>query len=67
MGSKYNFEPFDKWCIENIDEKFLEKYWDYERNICDPSKIGKGSRKEIWIKCKTAHYSRSKPQIKFLL
>lgn len=51
MGSKYNFEPFDKWCIENIDENFLEKYWDYERNIYDPSKIGKGSRKETWIKC----------------
>lgn len=51
MGSKYNFEPFDVWCIENIDKNFLEKYWDYEKNFVNPHEIGKGSRKKIWIKC----------------
>jgi hypothetical protein len=45
---------FAQWGIDNIDENFLELYWDYEKNIgIDPWKIPFRARPttSIYIKC----------------
>lgn len=42
---------FAQWGIDNICEDFLEKYWDYDKNIVNPYKIDKCSKKKVWIKC----------------
>jgi hypothetical protein len=45
---------FAQWGIDNIDEHFLELYWDYEKNIgVDPWKIAFRARPTtvIYIKC----------------
>jgi len=52
---------FAQWGIDNISEDFLEKYWDYEKNIgINPWKISKGSHKpKIWIRCQVKDYHGS--------
>lgn len=52
---------FAQWGIDNIDEDFLEKYWDYEENInINPWVIQKSSAKpKIWIKCQEKNYHES--------
>ncbi|WP_297419595.1 zinc-ribbon domain-containing protein [Clostridium sp.] len=44
---------FAQWGYDNVDDKFLEKYWDYDMNKdIDPWKIARGNNtKKIWIKC----------------
>lgn len=44
---------FAQWGIDNIDEKFLELYWDYEKNTVDPWKIPFRARSTtvIYINC----------------
>ena len=44
---------FAQWGIDNIDENFLELYWDYERNIVDPWSIPFRARPTtvIYINC----------------
>lgn len=59
MSNKNNFIHFDEWCIENIDSNFLEKYWDYNKNIVSPHEIGKSARIKIWIKCQEKSYHNS--------
>lgn len=59
MGSRYNFIPFGEFHTQQIGSDFLEKYWDYEKNIVNPNKIGKGSRIKIWIKCQEKDYHDS--------
>lgn len=41
------------------DSNFLEKYWDYERNILNPFDISYGSNKKVWIKCQNHKYHGS--------
>lgn len=36
---------------EYYGEDFLQKYWDYDKNIISPYDIEKSSNKYIWIKC----------------
>ena len=51
---------FAQWGIDNIDEDFLEKYWDYEKNKdIDPWKINKCCNKKVWIKCQEKKYHGS--------
>ena len=54
---------FAQWGIDNIGEDFLEKYWDYEKNInINPWKISHNSSsksKKIWIKCQDKGYHES--------
>jgi len=49
-----------QWGIDNLGEDFLEKYWDYEKNIVNPWEIKKGSTKNaIFIKCQEKDYHGS--------
>jgi len=43
---------FAQWGIDNLEEDFLEKYWDYEKNIISPWDISYGNcSNKIWIFC----------------
>lgn len=46
-----NFVSFADYNIEKYGDDFLEKYWDYDKNIYNPYQIAKASNKIIWIKC----------------
>jgi hypothetical protein len=51
---------FAQWGIDNLDEDFLVKYWDYEKNTVDPWEISYGSDKTIiYIKCQIKNYHGS--------
>lgn len=50
---------FAQWGIDNICYDFLEKYWDYEKNIIDPWKISFSSNKKVYIKCQNKDYHGS--------
>jgi hypothetical protein len=53
---------FAQWGIDNLGENFLEKYWDYEKNInINPWKISHASGKYIYIKCQEKDYHGSYP------
>lgn len=41
---------FEKWCLENNHQDFLD-LWDYELNIKSPSEIPYGTRSEYYFKC----------------
>jgi hypothetical protein len=43
---------FAQWGIDNLGKDFLEKYWDYSKNIISPWEVSKLSdAKKYWIKC----------------
>ena len=49
-----------QWGIDNIGENFLEKYWDYKKNVISPWEIQRGNNtKKIWIKCQEKDYHDS--------
>lgn len=53
---------FAQWGIDNVDEDFLEKYWDWDKNDklnFDPWKIGYSSNKYVWLKCQDRDYHGS--------
>lgn len=51
---------FAQWGINNLGEDFLEKYWDYEKNInINPWFIAKASNKKVWIRCQETDYHGS--------
>ena len=50
---------FAQWGINNICEDFLEKYWDYEKNIVNPFEIPYSWNKKVWIKCQEKDYHGS--------
>jgi len=54
---------FAQWGIDNICEDFLEKYWDFEKNIkigINPWEIARGNSKiKVWIKCQDISYHES--------
>jgi len=54
---------FAQWGIDNIGEDFLEKYWDYDKNInINPWGINYGNNtknKRVWIKCQEKDYHGS--------
>ena len=50
---------FAQYNIDNLDEKFLEKYWYYEKNTIDPWDISYGSKKFVYIKCQEKDYHGS--------
>ena len=51
---------FAQWGIDNVCEDFLEKYWDYDKNIdVDPWILPKAARQVIWIKCQNTDYHGS--------
>lgn len=50
---------FAQWGIDNLGEDFLEKYWDYIKNIVDPWSILKSCRTKVWIKCQEKEYHES--------
>ncbi len=47
---------FAQWGIDNICSDFLEKYWDWEKNMVDPWEISYSSNKYIYIKCQNKNY-----------
>jgi len=51
---------FAQWGINNFGENFLDKYWDYAKNVIDPWELSHGSRSSsIWIKCQEKSYHES--------
>ncbi len=51
---------FAQWGIDHLGEDFLEKYWDYEKNIIDPWDVSYGSStKKVYIKCQEKEYHGS--------
>jgi hypothetical protein len=50
---------FAQWGIDNLGEDFLEKFWDYDRNIINPYNISYSSNKKVWIKCQEKDYHES--------
>lgn len=50
---------FAQWGIDNLGEDFLEKYWDYEKNIINPWDISPNSHNKVWIKCQEKKYHGS--------
>ena len=54
---------FAQWGIDNLGNDFLEKYWDYEKNInINPWEISYGNNsknKKIWIICQEKDYHES--------
>lgn len=56
---------FAQWGYNNVDSQFLEKYWDYSKNIdknsnpINPWKIPKGWNKKVWIFCQEKDYHHS--------
>jgi hypothetical protein len=50
---------FAYWGTQNICEDFLEKYWDYNKNIYDPWDLAWKSSSHIWVKCIEKDYHDS--------
>ena len=51
---------FAQWGIDNICKDFLEKYWDYEKNInINPWEISQKNNIKVWIKCQKKDYHGS--------
>lgn len=48
-------DSFLQYCIDNIDNDFLTKYWS-RKNILDPSKISPYSENKVWVKCQEKEY-----------
>lgn len=54
-GLTHPQDSFAQWCIENIDEDFITKYWS-DKNEVDPFTLVKGTDKKVWIKCQEKDY-----------
>lgn len=53
---------FAQWGIDNISEDFLNKYWDYEKNInINPFKIDRSSTIKVYMKCQLNNNHKSYP------
>lgn len=51
---------FAQWGIDKYGDDFLDRYWDYERNIeIDPWKISRSSGRLVYIKCNKVIYHGS--------
>lgn len=50
---------FAQYHINNTDVNFLEKYWDYEKNIISPWDIVPTAKMFVWIKCSNVKYHES--------
>lgn len=42
---------FVEWCVNNIDKDFINKYWDFNKNVLNPFELTKCSSKNVFIKC----------------
>ena len=47
---------FGQWGIDNLSEDFINKYWDYEKNIVSPWEIDSCSHKRVYLKCQEKVY-----------
>ena len=50
---------FAQYNIDSLNNDFLNKYWDYEKNTVNPWDINHGSNKKVWIKCQEKDYHGS--------
>ena len=57
--SVHRLDSFAQYHIDNTDENFLEKYWDYEKNTVNPFEICPTYEGKIWIKCQEKDYHGS--------
>lgn len=49
-----------QWGINTMGSDFLNVYWDYDKNTCDPFNLAMTNQSEkIWIKCKDVDYHGS--------
>ena len=44
-------DSFAQYHIDNTDPNFLDKYWDWEKNITSPWEIAPSGKQKVWIKC----------------
>ena len=53
-------KSFAQWGINNLGNDFLEKYWDYDKNInINPYEIKYGCHDKVWIICQEKRYHES--------
>ena len=52
-------DSFAAYNIKRFGADFLEKYWDYNKNIIDPYSISPFTNKKVWIKCQDKEYHGS--------
>jgi hypothetical protein len=52
-------DSFAQYHIDNTDKDFLEKYWDYEKNVLDPFAMSPNNGNKVWIKCQEKEYHNS--------
>ena len=50
---------FAQWGIDNLGKDFLEKYWDYDKNLIDPWMLSYASNEKIIIICQEEYYHES--------
>jgi hypothetical protein len=48
-----------QWGIDNLGTDFLDKYWDYEKNVVNPWEIPYGYDNKVYIKCQEKDYHGS--------
>ena len=52
---------FAEHFIAIFDEELLDKYWDYELNLCSPWEVSRGAKTEVFIKCQHKYQHGSYP------
>lgn len=52
-------DSFAEFGKKKYGEDFLEKYWDYSKNIVDPYKLSPHSGKKVYLKCQSVSYHES--------
>lgn len=52
-------DSFAQWGINNLGKDFLEKYWDYTKNIKDPWTLKPQSHTDIYLICQEKSYHGS--------
>jgi len=50
---------FAQWGTDNICDDFLDKYWDWDKNVVNPWNVTSHGNKKVWIKCQEKKYHDS--------
>lgn len=51
-------DSFAQYHIDNTDKNFLEKYWDFDKNIISPWEIAPKTKTKVWIKCQNKEINK---------
>ena len=51
---------FAQWGIDNVCDDFLDKYWDYDKNVgVNPWILPRAAKQRVWLKCQNVDYHSS--------